>query len=62
MENECSAILKKNISDMKLYMLVNADCFIMHIRWVIVLCFSFQRYSLATSKCYNLDGNAPADW
>ncbi|XP_003382223.1 conserved hypothetical protein [Trichinella spiralis] len=42
-------------------MLVNADCFIMHIRWVFVLWFSFPRYSLATSKCYNLDGSVLAD-
>ncbi|KRZ65575.1 Deoxyribonuclease-2-alpha [Trichinella papuae] len=43
-------------------MLVNAECFIMHIRWIFVLWFSFPRYSLATSKCHNLDGSAPADW
>ncbi|KRZ49443.1 Deoxyribonuclease-2-alpha [Trichinella nativa] len=40
-------------------MLVNADCFIMHFRWIFVLCFSFPRYSVATSKCYGLNG-APA--
>ncbi|KRX69393.1 Deoxyribonuclease-2-beta [Trichinella sp. T6] len=33
-------------------MLVNADCFMMHFRWIFVLCFSFPRYSVATSKCY----------
>ncbi|KRZ91572.1 Deoxyribonuclease-2-alpha [Trichinella sp. T8] len=35
-----------------LNMLVNADCFMMHFRWIFVLCFSFPRYSVATSKCY----------
>ncbi|KRX52997.1 Deoxyribonuclease-2-alpha, partial [Trichinella sp. T6] len=34
----------------------------MHIRWVFALWFSLPRYSLATSKCYNVGGNAPADW
>ncbi|KRX52944.1 Deoxyribonuclease-2-alpha [Trichinella sp. T9] len=34
------------------------ECCIMRIGWIIVLCFSFPRYSVATSKCYNLD--APA--
>ncbi|KRZ70327.1 Deoxyribonuclease-2-alpha [Trichinella papuae] len=43
-------------------MLVNAECFIMHIRWIFVLWFSFPRYSEATSKCYNLNGGAEADW
>ncbi|XP_003382202.1 deoxyribonuclease II family protein [Trichinella spiralis] len=43
-------------------MLANADCCIMHIRWIFVLWFSFPRYSEATSKCYNLNGGAAADW
>ncbi|KRX69151.1 Deoxyribonuclease-2-alpha [Trichinella sp. T6] len=43
-------------------MLVNADCFMMHFRWIFVLCFSFPRYSVATSKCYGLNGRALADW
>ncbi|KRX13441.1 Deoxyribonuclease-2-alpha [Trichinella nelsoni] len=38
------------------------ECCIMHIGWIIVLCFTFPRYSVATSKCYDLNGNAPADW
>ncbi|KRX12720.1 Deoxyribonuclease-2-alpha [Trichinella nelsoni] len=38
-------------------MLVNADCFTMHFRWIFVLCFSFPRYSVATSKCYAPDQN-----
>ncbi|XP_003381033.1 deoxyribonuclease II family protein [Trichinella spiralis] len=43
-------------------MLVNADCFTMHFRLIFVLCFSFPRYSVATSKCYGLNGAALADW
>ncbi|KRX56197.1 Deoxyribonuclease-2-beta [Trichinella sp. T9] len=44
-------------------MLVNADCFIMHLRWIFILCFSFPRYSVATSKCYDLNGGgAPVAW
>ncbi|KRX52943.1 Deoxyribonuclease-2-alpha, partial [Trichinella sp. T9] len=39
-------------------MLVIADRFIMQIGWIFVLCFTFPRYSVATSKCYDL--NAPA--
>ncbi|KRY07424.1 hypothetical protein T01_12284 [Trichinella spiralis] len=42
-------------------MLVNADRFIMQIEWIFVLCFTFPRYSVATSKCHDLNGNAPAD-
>ncbi|KRX33257.1 Deoxyribonuclease-2-alpha [Trichinella murrelli] len=38
------------------------ECCIMRIGWIIVLCFSFPRYSVATSKCYNLDGTMEADW
>ncbi|KRY44183.1 hypothetical protein T03_8946, partial [Trichinella britovi] len=36
-------------------MLVTADCFIMQIGWIFVLCFSFPRYSVATSKCHDLN-------
>ncbi|XP_003381034.1 deoxyribonuclease II family protein [Trichinella spiralis] len=42
-------------------MLVNADRFIMQIEWIFVLCFTFPRYSVATSKCHDLNGAAPAD-
>ncbi|KRX51551.1 hypothetical protein T09_13553 [Trichinella sp. T9] len=38
-------------------MLVNAERAVMHIRWIFVLWFSFPRYSEATSKCYNLNGD-----
>ncbi|KRY36387.1 Plancitoxin-1 [Trichinella spiralis] len=34
------------------------ECCIMHIGWIFVLCFIFPRYSVATSKCHDL--NAPA--
>ncbi|KRY07464.1 hypothetical protein T01_16053 [Trichinella spiralis] len=43
-------------------MLVIADRFIMQIGWIFVLCFTFPRYSVATSKCHDLNGVAPADW
>ncbi|KRX54133.1 Deoxyribonuclease-2-alpha [Trichinella sp. T9] len=43
-------------------MLADKECFIMHIGWIFVLCFSFPRCSVATSKCYDLDGNMEADW
>ncbi|KRZ01790.1 Plancitoxin-1 [Trichinella zimbabwensis] len=36
-------------------MLADKECFIMPIGWILVLCFSFPRYSVATSKCYNLN-------
>ncbi|KRX33344.1 hypothetical protein T05_8241, partial [Trichinella murrelli] len=39
-------------------MLVTADCFIMQIGWIFVLCFSFPRYSVATSKCHDLNAAA----
>ncbi|KRX95271.1 Deoxyribonuclease-2-alpha, partial [Trichinella pseudospiralis] len=52
-------ILKAKICSV---MLVNAECLIMHIRWIFVLWFCFPRYSEATSKCYNLNGAADADW
>ncbi|KRX62024.1 hypothetical protein T09_8324 [Trichinella sp. T9] len=42
-------------------MLVNAERAVMHIRWIFVLWFSFPRYSEATSKCYNLNGDMVAD-
>ncbi|KRZ49436.1 Plancitoxin-1 [Trichinella nativa] len=38
-------------------MLVTADRFIMQIGWIFVLCFTFPRYSVATSKCYDLNVN-----
>ncbi|KRY46551.1 hypothetical protein T03_16012 [Trichinella britovi] len=31
------------------------ECCIMRIGWIIVLCFSFPRYSVATSKCYDFN-------
>ncbi|KRY30371.1 hypothetical protein T01_14146 [Trichinella spiralis] len=43
-------------------MFADKECFIMHIGWIFVLCFSFLRYSVATSKCYDLNGNMEADW
>ncbi|KRY44136.1 hypothetical protein T03_9513 [Trichinella britovi] len=43
-------------------MLVNAECLITHIRWMFVLWFGFPRYLEATSKCYNSNGAAEADW
>ncbi|KRZ48674.1 Plancitoxin-1, partial [Trichinella nativa] len=35
---------------------------IMHIKWFFLLLLSFPRFSLATSKCQDLNGAAPADW
>ncbi|KRX12938.1 Deoxyribonuclease-2-alpha [Trichinella nelsoni] len=43
-------------------MLVNVECLITHIRWIFVLLFGFPRYLEATSKCYNSNGAAEADW
>ncbi|KRY44889.1 hypothetical protein T03_1467 [Trichinella britovi] len=43
-------------------MLVNAECLITHIRWIFLLWFGFSRYLEATSKCYNSNGAAEADW
>ncbi|KRZ64234.1 hypothetical protein T08_8414 [Trichinella sp. T8] len=42
-------------------MLVNKECFSMHIRWIFVFWFCLPKYSKATSKCYNLNGGAAAD-
>ncbi|KRX69176.1 hypothetical protein T06_10401 [Trichinella sp. T6] len=59
----CKAFILRNETDMNpMHMLVTADRFIMQIGWIFVLCFTFPRYSVATSKCHNLNGAAAADW
>ncbi|XP_003381762.1 deoxyribonuclease II family protein [Trichinella spiralis] len=46
----------------KLKIIFSEEHLIMHIRWFFLLLLSFPRFSLATSKCQDLNGAAPADW
>ncbi|KRX34157.1 Plancitoxin-1 [Trichinella murrelli] len=47
---------------MKLKIIFSEEHLIMHIKWFFLLLLSFPRFSLATSKCQDLNGAAPADW